>query len=241
MTFLINKIFDISNLIKNSLSLIYHLDNYNELVNITDNNKFDSVIININDNELLANNIFFNFIFEIKDRCFILLTNTNHITYFLEYNFLNFSVLLNYKNNSLIPTMDASNIEKQRIIKLISKLSLLSSTKISLKITIPFTNILSKTRLKLNAFIISEIVFYNSILNGHTNIKNFIIEIYDKNNIIENNDIVYLSTMLSKHKINFNNLFFCFNILNSMHLFRFNELVHELVDNGFSNLSVINS
>ena len=241
MTFLINKIFDVPNLIDNSFSLIYHLNNCNnnELANITNNNKFDSTIFNVNDNELLTNNILFDFAFEMKERCFIFLTNINHVTYFLEHNFLNFSISINDENNLLIPTIKVSNSEKQRIIRSISKLVALSRTKISLKITIPFINILPRTQQKLNTFIVSEIVFYNSILDRHTNIKNFVIEIYDKHDIMENDDIVYLSSTLNKHKINFNNLFFCFNVSSSVYLRRFNELAYKLINNGFNNLSVV--
>ena len=82
-------------------------------------------------------------------------------------------------------------------------------------------------------------MFYNSILDRHTNIKNFVIEIYDKHDIIENDDIVYLSSTLNKHKINFNNLFFCFNMSSGVYLCRFNKLAYKLIDNGFNNLSVV--
>ena len=66
-------------------------------------------MFNVNDSELLINNALFNFTFEIKDRCFIFLTNINHVTYFLEHNFLNFSISINDENNLLIPIIKVFN------------------------------------------------------------------------------------------------------------------------------------
>jgi hypothetical protein len=231
---LIDKILNISNLINNSLNLSFTFDVDNDIdiyyEYINNKNKFITFDINCFESTL-----------NIKKRgYYVIIENTNLIKYLIKNDFTNFFYSIYPTHNYYIPNIISSNKIKNNVSKLLDEFSNNLVNKISFKLKIPFVNINQKNNIKINDFIISEIVYYNQLLSKYLTIFNkYFIEIYDEFDILTFEDIDFIIKRLLIYNINFNTIIFSFNIYSEFYISRYSEIVKKLTSSGIYNLSFI--